>query len=290
MRSMTGFGQGEAPLGEGQLIVEVRALNHRYLDIRIRLPPELNDHTFFLEQLARKALGRGRFDVAARLSGAAIAPPQISVERAKARYEALAKLRDELTPGEELSVTVLTTMPELFESPESRNPEGTRKAIEKAFSIASRRLTEMREGEGAALHAELTKRLGKMRYFHEQIEDMRDGWTNIHRRKLKVRLSRLLEDVQSELEPNRLETELAILADKSDITEELVRLESHFNQFKSLIDSDEAVGRKLDFLLQEVGREVNTIGAKCQDASVSHIIVEMKSEVERLREQVQNVE
>jgi uncharacterized protein (TIGR00255 family) len=148
----------------------------------------------------------------------------------------------------------------------------------------------MREGEGAALHAELTKRLGKMRYFHEQIEDMRDGWTNIHRRKLKVRLSRLLEDVQSELEPNRLETELAILADKSDITEELVRLESHFNQFKSLIDSDEAVGRKLDFLLQEVGREVNTIGAKCQDASVSHIIVEMKSEVERLREQVQNVE
>jgi uncharacterized protein (TIGR00255 family) len=290
MRSMTGFGIGDAPLGDGRLVLELRALNHRFLDVRVRLPPELTDQAFFVEQLARERLSRGRFDVGVRLEGAALPPPRFSVERARSVYRALTELRDELAPGSELPVASLTHFPELVTGGGDADPEIVRIALRAAFDAALMRLDEMRLMEGDALKRELTLRLAAVEALRKELDASSDQMLASYRARLSDRLERLLRDGSARLDPGRLEAEVAILADRSDVTEELVRLASHFDQFEKLLAASDPVGRRLDFLLQEVGREANTIGSKCQDARLSHFVVEMKAEVERMREQVQNVE
>jgi uncharacterized protein (TIGR00255 family) len=287
---MTGFGVGDAPLGDGRVVVELRALNHRFLDVRVRLPEELLDQSFFIEQLARESLARGRFDIGVRLEGAALPPPRFSVERARALYRGLAQLRDELAPGTELPVTALTGMPDLVTNPTTADSEGARTALKAAFDAALLRLDEMRRHEGDALLRELSARLASARNLRATISlrgpEMLDGY----RTRLRERLDRLLSESGVQVDAGRLEAEIVILADRSDVTEELVRLDSHFDQFARLLNADGPVGRRLDFLLQEIGRESNTIGAKSQDAPIAHLVVEMEAELERIREQVQNVE
>ncbi|HWZ91614.1 MAG TPA: DUF1732 domain-containing protein [Polyangiaceae bacterium] len=268
---MTGFGVGDASLGDGRVTVELRALNHRFLDVRVRLPEELLDQSFFIEQLARESLARGRFDVGVRLEGAALPPPRFSVDRARALYRGLALLRDELAPGTELPVTALTGMPDLVTTPTTADSAGARAALKAAFDMALTRLDSARR-----LRVTISARGG----------EILEGY----RTRLRDRLERLLSDSGLQVDPGRLEAEIVILADRSDVTEELVRLDSHFDQFQKLLEADGPVGRRLDFLLQEIGRESNTIGAKSQDAPIAHLVVEMKAELERIREQVQNVE
>ena len=287
---MTGFGVGDAPLGEGRVTVELRALNHRFLDVRVRLPEELLDQSFFIEQLARESLARGRFDVGVRLEGAALPPPLFSVERARALYRGLCQLRDELAPGTDLPITALTGMPDLVTTPTTADSVGARASLKAAFEAALKRLDEMRLKEGQALTRELNTRLDSARRLRATISARGGEMLEAYRARLRERLDRLLSESGLQVDPSRLETEIVILADRSDVTEELVRLESHFDQFAHLLAVDGPVGRRLDFLLQEIGRESNTIGAKSQDAPIAHLVVEMKAELERIREQVQNVE
>ncbi|MEO7032862.1 MAG: YicC/YloC family endoribonuclease [Polyangiaceae bacterium] len=287
---MTGFGVGDAPLGDGRVMVELRALNHRFLDVRVHLPQELLDQSFFVEQLAREGLARGRFDVGVRLEGAALPPPRFSVERARALYRGLSQLRDELAPGTELPVTALTGMPDLVTTPTTADSEGARAALKAAFDAALIKLDEMRRQEGAALNRELCARLDAARKLRVLISARGGEMLEGYRIRLRERLDRLLSESGVQVDAARLETEIVILADRSDVTEELVRLDSHFDQFARLLTADGPVGRRLDFLLQEIGRESNTIGAKSQDAPIAHLVVEMKAELERIREQVQNVE
>lgn len=290
MRSMTGFGVGDAALGEGRVSVELRALNHRFLEVRVRLPDELVDLSFFVEQMAREKLTRGRFDVGVRLEGAALPPPRFSVERARALYSGLAALRDELSPGSDLGLSVLVGMPGLVIAPSRPDFDSARGALREAFDAALQRLAEMREQEGRALERELVARLESARRLRSAIAERGGQMLESYRTRLRERLERLLADSGVQVEPNRLESELVIMADRSDVTEELVRLDSHFTQFSKLVALEGPVGRRLDFLLQEIGRESNTIGAKSQDAPIAHLVVEMKAELERIREQVQNVE
>ncbi len=287
---MTGFGIGDAPLGDGRVTVELRALNHRFLDVRVRLPEELNDQSFFIEQLARESLARGRFDVGVRLEGAALPPPLFSIERARALYRGLCQLRDELAPGTDLPITALTGMPDLVTTPTTADSVGARASLKAAFDAALTRLDEMRLHEGEALTRELRTRLDSARRLRMTIAARGGEMLEGYRTRLRERLGRLLSESGVQLDPGRLEAEIVILADRSDVTEELVRLESHFEQFSRLLESGAPVGRRLDFLLQEIGRESNTIGAKSQDAPIAHLVVEMKAELERIREQVQNVE
>jgi len=290
MRSMTGFGVGQAPLGEGRVIVELRALNHRFLEVRVRLPNELLDQAFFLEQLARERLNRGRFDVGVRLEGAALPPPELSIERARAVYASWRALRDELAPGTELPLSVLTAMPELVTVPTDADPSLAQQALRTAFDAAHARLDEMRRTEGAALNREIDARLSSARRLRAIVAERCGELLDAYRTRLRDRIERLLSDASVRVDPGRLEAELVLLAERSDVTEELVRLDSHFSQFSELLESDGPVGRRLEFLLQEIGREANTIGAKSQDAPIAHLVVEMKAELERIREQVQNVE
>lgn len=289
VKSMTGFGTGEAPLGGGKLAVELRALNHRYQDVRVRMPAEFFDQSFFVEQLARGQLGRGRYDISARVFGPAAPPPKVSADRMRALHRSLTELRDELAPGSELPFSALLALPNVVEHP-TVDTEAVQRALTAAFADARAQLDAMRREEGQSLTRELLARLENARQLRERLAEGADLLVEQQRTRLRERLARLLQGVEATLDPSRVEAELAILADKSDITEELVRLESHFDQLAALFTSEGGVGRKLDFLLQEVGREVNTIGSKCQSAEVTHLVVELKAEVERMREQVQNVE
>lgn len=290
MQSMTGFGLGEAALCDGRLSLELRALNHRFVDIRVRLPNEIADQTAFVEQLARERLSRGRFDIGVRIIGAALPAARFSLTRAREVYAALTELRDALAPGTEVPLSAITALPELVTAPADLDPELLRKALASAFHGAVARLDEMRKREGDALARELEARLGSCRRLLAAIRERKDLVLELQRARLHERVERLLAGTGLKAEPQRLETELAILADKSDIAEELVRLESHFDQFALIAADPNPSGRRLEFLLQEIGREANTIGSKSQDAATAHLVVELKTEVERIREQVHNVE
>ncbi|MCB9590469.1 MAG: YicC family protein [Polyangiaceae bacterium] len=289
MRSMTGFGFGEADLDGGRVVVEIRSLNHRFLDVRVRLPADLQEQASFLEQLARAELGRGRYDIGVRVEGGA-QTRMFSEERARNVYHSLARLRDELAPGTELPVSVLGQLSHLITASPADTETPVQAALASAMKCALAALQEMRETEGQTLCSELEARLGKAREASQRIAERAPEAIAHQHQRLKERVARLLSDTGVQLDPTRLAQEVALLADKSDITEELVRLDSHFDQFASLLEDPQAVGRRLDFLLQEMARESNTIGAKSQDAGLSHLVVELKAEVERLREQVQNVE
>jgi uncharacterized protein (TIGR00255 family) len=287
---MTGFGLGAAPLGEGRALCEIRSLNHRFLDVRVRVPVEIADQAFFVEQLARERLGRGRYDVNIRVEGSALAAPKPSLARARAAYQMLRELRDEVAPGADVPLSAVLAFPDVLPTACAIEPGPMRESLEAAFVAAVGALDAMRSREGEALARELGARLGCARRLQGALAERAADLVESQRVRLKTRIERLLGDSDVSLDRGRLELELALLADKSDITEELVRLGSHFDQLAELFAQGGPVGRRLDFLLQEVSREVNTIGSKCQDSAVAHLVVELKTEVERMREQVQNVE
>jgi uncharacterized protein (TIGR00255 family) len=290
MRSMTGFGLGEVPLGGGKLAVEIRGVNHRFLDVRVRVPRELGDLAAFVEQVAREKLTRGRYEVAVRVDGVALGAPVLDRERARAAFRAFTELRDELAPGADVPLSLLASIPDLFVSPVDREIERLREATRAAFEASVKALDAMRAHEGKALGEDLMKRLTSVRRLARDVERRAPDVVEAHRKRLRDRAERLRASTEIDVEPGRLEQEIAMFAERSDICEELTRLESHCAQFSALLASEDAVGRRLDFLLQEMAREANTVGAKSPDAQISHAIVEVKADIERMREQVQNVE
>ena len=289
MRSMTGFGCGEAELDGHKLTCELRALNHRFLDVRVRMPDELLSHAFYVEQLARERLSRGRFDIGVRLEDSG-GTARFSIARARAVYQSLLALRDELAPGSDVPVAALASLPQLLIDTSRADSQGTAQALTGAFAVALLRLDEMREREGQALGRELGERLSALRQLCEQAKLLSQGAAERQLGRLRERVTKLLGDVGGSPDAGRLETELALMADRSDVTEELVRLGSHFDQFEGLLTSREPVGRRMEFLLQEMSREANTLGSKSQDVKLSHLVVDIKSQLEKIREQVQNVE
>jgi uncharacterized protein (TIGR00255 family) len=287
---MTGFGTGDSPLGSGKLGIEVRAVNHRFLDIRVRAPRELGDLSSFLEQTARERLSRGRFEIAVRTEGLPLGLTVLDRERAKSAYRALCELRDEIAPGTEVPFSLLASIPDLFVSSVDQEIDKVKAAARTAFDMALSALEEMREREGVALATDLARRLETVRELARSVGERAPELLESHRRRLRERTERLRSSIDLTLDDGRLEAEIALFAERIDITEELTRLESHCVQFSSLLSSTKACGRRLDFLLQEMAREANTAGAKSPDAGIAHAVVEMKAELERMREQVQNVE
>jgi uncharacterized protein (TIGR00255 family) len=290
MRSMTGFGIGYAAFADGRLCLEVKSLNHRYLDVRVKVPVELGDYAFHLEHLARSRLSRGRFDIQLRTEGQTTPAPRLDVDRVRNLYLQLSALRDELTPAADIPLSALLSLPAMYVESDDRQADRVRQALEAAFDDAAPRLEEMRAREGAELAKVLSDLLERATNLLVRCAERARESIQVHRNRLRERVARLVDDPNIVFEPARLEQEVALIADRSDVTEELARLESHFSQFRRLIASDEPSGRRMDFLLQEIGRETNTLGAKSQDAILTHLVVELKAEAERMREQVQNVE
>jgi len=287
---MTGFGAAEAPLGSGRVRIEVRSLNHRFIEVRVGVPEELSALAFHLEKLARQRFKRGRYDITARFAGGNKPPPELDVERARESFKALGRLRDELSPEAPLPLTLLTAVPELFRSPAILDSDQARDALNSALNDALARLEQMRQREGDSLAADMSTHLARARDLRAAIIEDRPAVIETHRQRLRDRIEQLAAETSCELDAGRLEAEVGLLADKTDINEELARLDSHFAQLAELLAATNAVGRRIDFLLQEVMREANTIGSKCQDARLAQNVVKLKTAVERMRQQAQNIE
>jgi uncharacterized protein (TIGR00255 family) len=292
MRSMTGFGVGDAPLPGGRVVAEIRSVNQRFLDIRARLPRELADLSLFAEQVARERLRRGRVELLVHTEGAVIAPLVLDKARARAAYQALSELRDELAPGAEVPLSLLAAVPDLFTPPAGADLAALRGAVKLAIERAVDAMDAMCRREGDAMAADLKARAGTLRELVAEAARLVEAARDAMRRRTRERVERMLADVAAGVEAARLETEIALLAERSDVAEEITRLQSHLDQLGEVLAAEkgEPVGRRLDFLLQEMLREANTLGAKAQDATLSHRVVAIKVELERLREQVQNVE
>ncbi len=290
-KSMTGFGRGEAQSGGRVWMAEVRCVNNRYLDLKIKLP-----HGYAaLEERIRKKVGtfhqRGRVDLLLAVTGdsADLVKMHVNKELVKGYRLAIAEIAQELGVEAVADLAFVASRPEvLVQEQQGEDMEAVWPHLEQALEQALVACETMRRQEGAAMVSDLSARL---QLFTQTLEKIEAGIPELLRQRQQVlgeRLQKLLGNVQ--LDEQRLCQEVAILADKTDVTEETVRLQSHIGQFHSFLTEKEAVGRKLDFLLQEFLREVNTIASKINDAAIAYLTVELKSELEKMREQIQNIE
>jgi uncharacterized protein (TIGR00255 family) len=293
MKSMTGYGRGECARDGFKITVELGAVNRRQSEISVNLPRELE----LLEAQVRDAINaqvaRGR--VTARIGihaadGQSSARAHINLPLAKSYATELARLAKSLKISGEVSLDQILRAPGVFQSDEELvDAENIWPAVEKALKPALASLVKMREREGAHLAEDLTARIGIMRAAVEKIQKQAPQTAENYRQSLLERIKNAgIENIAPDDE--RLLKEIVLFADRSDISEELTRLQSHFKQFEDCRKSKEPVGRTLDFLAQEMNREINTIGSKANDAIISREVVTLKTELERFREQVQNVE
>ena len=296
MRSMTGFGSGtvEVPGREGRVArvqVDLRAVNHRFVDIHARLPVELQQFQAPVEELIRSRVARGRIEVQLRIEGVVDSPPQLDVDRAREAYEQLRTLRDAIAPEEAVPLQLLVSVPGLFRPGARATDDATlREGLLSVVEEALQGLESMRLREGRSIAQDLSHVLENLRARIAQLRVLSPRVSAAYRARLKDRLDVLLAGTAHGLDDGRLEQEVAIFADRADVSEELSRLGSHCDQFgEIMLASGPSHGRKLEFLLQEMGREVNTLGAKVPDAEIRKIVVAMKSDLEKMREQAANV-
>lgn len=292
IRSMTGYGKGEALSEQWRCTVEIRAVNHRYGEISVRMPRAF----LALENEVKKSLAatlkRGKIDAYVQWEEAGGAAPLPSADMPLARgyAELFRSLTTELGLKDEPSLGLILAQKGVLGQAAAGqpDPEECLGQIMSAVQGAVAAMDAMRRREGEALLNDLTTRRAQVAQWVERIRERAPLVVDEYRQKLKVRLDQLLEGV--EIDPIRLAQEVALVADRCDVTEELVRLASHFAQFDEALALAEPVGRKLDFLMQEMNREVNTIGSKSSDAEVTSLVIRIKAEMEKMREQVQNVE
>jgi len=291
MLSMTGYGRGFAPIGSSQLIVDIRSVNHRFFELRLHLGPELSSHGALIEEVVRQRIGRGRVDVSARSDGPIPGGVQLDQARARAGFEALQKLRDELAPAEPLPLSLLASVPGLFRETHGPADAERGRACQAATALACDQLLAMRRAEGDRLALDLRQRCEQVTRALDALTATLPALVRAQQDKLRARIGQLLGSSGLTLEPGRLEHEIAVLADRADISEELTRLHAHANALLPLAETDsvEPVGHRLDFLLQEMTREANTAAAKLPDAASTQTMLSIKAELLRMREQVQNI-
>lgn len=291
LRSMTGFGRGEAVFGEKKIAVEVRSINHRFLDVSVRLPKSLFALEREIKKLVASYTSRGKVDVTMQcdsLQGSGITF-QVHTPAARHIYAALQQLqRDINLPGDITVLSLLTFKDLIFkEAEDSGNESSFWEACRPPLVQALESLQQMQTAEGTEIGRDIQQRLKEVAALAERIEARLPEALAARKQALQQRVQALCEGVEPD--PARMLQEIALLADRCDVTEELVRAKSHLKQFGQWLNTQEPVGRKLDFLVQEINREVNTIGAKVADSDISLTVVEIKNEMEKIREQAQNV-
>ena len=290
--SMTGFGRGEYKDDNYQFLVECKTINHKYADINIRLPRKLS----FLEDKARilvkDYIKRGRVDLYIKLDllGSEDVNLKFDEELATQYVSILKQIKDKFDLVDDISVMNIAKFPDVIKTEEKEDDEDKLWSMLKvALENALLKLKEMRSEEGKKLAEDIKNRCDLLKNYIEDIEKYSYNVVIDYKEKLKNRISDMLED-PSIIDESRLAQEVAIYADKSSITEEIVRFKSHIEQLKNTVVKNESIGRKIDFLIQEMNRETNTIGSKSSDLNITNLVVEVKSELEKIREQIQNIE
>ena len=289
--SMTGFGAGRARAGEEEIAAELRSVNHKYCEVKARLPPELLPLESEVVRQVKEGVRRGALDLTLKRSGTArsLYVPKIDVPLARELVKELQTVGQELGLTLDLGVAQLTQI-EGIVSFEARgiDLDSARVAVREAIGQALGTLKAMREREGQALANDLSKRLELLKSLAAKVRALSPSSVQTYKARLEERVAELSRGIP--VEPQRLAQEVALFADRVDVAEELTRLDAHFGAFSRLVAAEEPAGRRMDFLVQEMHREVNTVGSKSQSGEIAEMVVAMKAEIERVREQVQNVE
>jgi uncharacterized protein (TIGR00255 family) len=292
MRSMTGYGRGEAAKDGFKFTVELNSINRKQSDISINLPKELIELEPRIRDEINAHLSRGRINVVLAFHQSntkAESPVELDMALAKAYYRAIQKLQKEMKLNGPLTLDTILRAPGVMKLAETTvDAEGVWPHVEAALRKAIGGLVKMREKEGKFLTDDLAERLGLLAAGLEVIRQKAPEIATHYREQLHARIKEAGLDVS--LDDERLVKEVVFFADRADISEEITRLSSHLKQFRDCLKSNEPVGRTLDFLAQEMGREINTIGSKANAAEISQQVVKMKAELEKIREQIQNIE
>ncbi len=292
IKSMTAFSQGSNAHGTITADVTIRSYNSRHLDIAFYCPESCQVFEEDIKKIVSKVHGRGRIEIKLFIRDDAKDLDQFEVDEAKASsyFQALKKIKQDLNLSADICLTdILAARNVIVPSKKEQDSKNLWEAIGPCIETVSINLDLMRKEEGKNLYSDLNSRIDYIEKNLKKIEKDAAKIPLIYKQRLMERISYLTSDTK-ELDPVRISQEAAILADKSDVSEEIVRLYSHIKQFRDILDSDNSQGRKLNFLIQEFNREFNTIGSKAGNASLSHRVVDLKSELEKIREQVQNIE
>lgn len=291
IRSMTGYGRGEAVLHDRTITVEVRAVNNRYLDCAVKIPRLYVFAEEAIKAQVQSQVGRGKVDVFVTIDATAADKVAVTLNRpvADGYYAALTQMRETYDLAEPVSLSLLSRFPDVFlVEKEQGDADVIAWDILQVLSQALTDFNAMRAREGAKLADDVRAKAGTIASLVTQVEQRSPETVAAYREKLRQRMEEVLENTQ--IDESRILTEAALFADKVAVDEETVRLRSHVAQLRTMLESDEPMGRKMDFLIQEVNRESNTIGSKCCDVAIAQVVVGLKAEVEKMREQVQNVE
>jgi uncharacterized protein (TIGR00255 family) len=291
--SMTGYGRGEATLNGITAIAEIRSVNSRYFEVAAKLPRTISFRENEVKELIRKKIVRGKLNVIVSIehkNNGDEPPLIINIQAAKAYYKLLTDLKKTLKIRQPIGIDHLLNFSEILEPPDIAKEDNAEwLSTEAALNLAVDSLAEMRRKEGGELKTDAEQRLRQMESLIMESERISKTRIDIERKELREKVAQLLED-PSIIDEKRLEFEIMMLADKLDITEECVRFRSHIKFFVQALENEDAAGRKLNFLLQEMNREANTIGSKSYDSEISHNVVTIKEELEKIREQLQNIE
>ncbi|MGN0734030.1 MAG: YicC/YloC family endoribonuclease [Emergencia sp.] len=296
IKSMTGFGRGEYNDGKRNIIVEIKSVNHRYSDISVRMPRRYSFVEDKVKNAVKEKIKRGKIDISIMVENLTENDVNIKLNTmiAEQYYEKLKELQNTFDfpiGGAGITLSMIAGMPDVLKAiPDVEDEDEMTKCILEPVREAAANLEAMRSVEGEKLAQDLIMRGGIIKELVDRIEERADEVPKAYAAKLKERIEALLEGSVT-IPEDRIMIEAAVFADKCNITEELTRLNSHMDQMKSIIEnSKEPDGKKLDFLVQEMNREANTIGSKANDITVTNLMLQVKAEIEKIREQVQNIE
>ncbi len=290
-RSMTGYGRGQKSFDELNITVELKSVNHRYLEVSSKVPRECLFLEEKLKSYIQSRVARGKIDIFVTINTAALGETVVEINRtfAEPYIAALKSLVSEYGLTDDVTAASVARNPDVLKISKSLiDEEGVWEKVKSAATDAVEAFVTMRTVEGGRLKEDIISRVAVIKNLLAFIEEQSPKTVVAYREKLEQRMRDLLGDVN--IDEQRLLTETGIIADKLAVCEETVRLNSHMEQLCSLLDDDEPIGRKLDFIVQEMNRETNTIGSKAQDLEIARAVVDIKSEIEKIREQVQNIE
>lgn len=290
IKSMTGYGKSSLTKNERNYQIEIKTVNHRYLDISVKMPRQLS----YLEDTIKKEIGtkikRGKVDVFVTFENNSLEGREIKIntELASAYIKELRKLAESENILADIQVNDIARYPDVLNIESSQDDETIKNEILEVIKIAVSSLAEMRQVEGTKMAEDILARLEYIQGKVKEISKLSTGLIEEYVVKLEERLKQILKG--QEIDQARLAQEVVIYADKCSVEEEITRLNSHISQFKNLINSEEPIGKKLDFIIQEMNRETNTIGSKANNLEITNRVVDLKTQIENIREQVQNIE